>query len=107
MFLYRGNIYYYNLHVANLENFSSWITSDEFERNTKKIFQKQVFPLEMIWTKSNRVFFIKRSLPTLNDSTEHVYIEKLQLDLLNELKDIIKDWQRFLNHFGIPFFSVF
>jgi hypothetical protein len=95
VFLYRVNIYYYNLHVANLGNFSSWITSDEFERNTEKIFQKEVFPLEIIWTKSNRVFFIKRSLPALNDSTEYIYIEKLQLDLLNELKDIIRDWQRF------------
>jgi hypothetical protein len=95
LFLYRINVYYYNLHVTNLENFSSWITSDEFERKTENIFQEEVFPLEMIWTKPNRVFFIKRSLPTVNDSTEYKYIEKLRLDLLNELKGIIKNWQRF------------
>lgn len=95
VFLYRVNIYYYNLHATNLENFSSWITSDKFERNTDKIFNKEVFPLEMIWTKSNRVFFIKRPLLPVKDSTEYLYIEKLQLDLLNELKGIIRDWQWF------------
>jgi hypothetical protein len=96
-FLYRVKTSYYSLQASGIKNYSSWITSDYFKENSKKNFTgNDVYPLELIWISPDKLFFIKRSLPEIKDTTDYNSVNQLILDLLQEIKGIYVDWQRFI-----------
>lgn len=94
-FLKKVNSLYYSIESTNLQNFSAWISSDYFTENLKNELPGEVYPIEIIWTSPNRLFFIKRPLPVISDTTKSNLAQNLQLELQQELKGVLMDWQRF------------
>ena len=52
-------------------------------------------PLEFVWIKPNRIFFIRTAVPDSVDSLKSEFIFNLQTEIQQELKGIFLDWQRF------------
>jgi len=94
-FLQTVNSLYYSLESSDLQNFSAWISSDYFRENLKDVMPNEEYPLEIIWTNPNRIFFIKRPLPVISDSVKSDMAQTLQLEMQQELKGLLIDWQRF------------
>jgi hypothetical protein len=86
---------YYALESTDLTNFSSWITSDKFEKETEIFYDEEVFPLEIIWIQPNDLYYIRRPLPGPEDSTLQGKAIRAQEDIQKELKAIMLDWSRF------------
>ncbi len=94
-FFERVNKNYYALELTDLQNFSSWITSNVFAETVKHMHEEEIFPLEFIWVKPNDTYFIRRPLPALQDSLEKVGVRKAQENLQTEFKAILMEWSRF------------
>ncbi len=94
-FFDRVNSIYYTLEQTELKNFTSWLTSNIFINSTEGFFSEEIFPLEFIWLKGNRMFFSRRPIPVLEDSIKNQQVEHLQFSLRKELKAILLDWERF------------
>jgi hypothetical protein len=94
-FFNRVNSNYYALELTELKNFSSWVTSNVFEEITNKLYEKEVYPLELIWVNPNSTYFIRRPIQPLEDSTANVNVRKAQSDLQEELRGLLMNWSRF------------
>lgn len=95
-FFNRVSSIYHTLNETALKNFSSWIVSDHFELNTAGFFGDQEFyPVEFVWVNPNRIFFIRKALPAIEDSAKRNFATELQTEMQQELKGILLDWQRF------------
>ena len=94
-FLYRVRTIYHSLRSSGLINFSSWVTSNIFLDETKDIFNQEIFPIEIIWTNANLIYYIKRPIPDIDKENTLEVVKKLQMDMLEELKGLLIDWQRF------------
>jgi hypothetical protein len=94
-FFQRVNSLYYTVESCGLQNFSMWVTSDFFRENIDSAASTQEYPWEIIWVRPNKIFFIKRPLFLTGDSTKFHLAQKLQLEMQQELKGLIIDWQRF------------
>ena len=94
-FFNRVNSNYYALELTELNNFSSWITSNAFEETTKKLYEKEVYPLELIWVNPNDTYFIRRPLPPLEDSLANNDVHNAQSDLQEEFRALLMNWSRF------------
>jgi hypothetical protein len=94
-FFNRVNSNYYALELTELKNFSSWITSNVFEETTTKLYQKDVYPLELIWVNPNDTYFIRRPLPPLEDSLAINHVRSAQSDLQEEFRAVLMNWSRF------------
>ena len=94
-FLYRARTIYHSLRVTDLDNFSSWVTSNIFQEATKDISQEEIYPLEIIWKNPDRLYYIKRPLPSVGNAEKQIEIEQHQIDLIKELQGLMIDWQRF------------
>lgn len=94
-FLFRAKTIYYSLRLSGLNNFSAWVTSNNFIEKTKEIYDQELYPLEIIWKNPNQIFYIKRPIPILNDDDKQKAVHQLQMDLLQELRGLLIDWQRF------------
>jgi hypothetical protein len=94
-FFSKINNMYYALELTDLNNFSSWITSNVFEDATKGFYDNEVFPLEVIWIKPNDLYFIQRPLPVIDDSTLSKKAKIAQSDMQKEIRALLIDWSRF------------
>ena len=95
-FLYRCKTIYHSLRLSGLDNFSSWVTSDIFLEATKDISDEEIYPLEIIWKNPNRMYYIKRPLPQVDNMEKQKEIQQLQLNMVQVLQGLLIDWQRFL-----------
>ena len=95
-FLYRCKTIYHSLRLSGLDNFSSWVTSNIFLEATKDISDEEIYPLEIIWKNPNRIYYIKRPLPQVNNIEKQKEIQQLQLNMIQVLQGLLIDWQRFL-----------
>lgn len=94
-FFNRVNSIYYTLEQTDLKNFTSWLTSNIFINATDGFFKDEVFPLEFIWMAGNRMFFSRRALPVLGDTTKDHLVDRLQESMRTEFRALLLDWQRF------------
>jgi hypothetical protein len=94
-FLYRVKTIYNTLRTQGLDNYSCWVTSDLFLEKTGKIYNQELYPLELIWKTPNQLYYIKRPIPVLEDTLQNRKTEEWQMDILQALKGIMIDWQRF------------
>ncbi len=96
-FFQNVRTHYYTIESSGLQNFSMWITSDYYRGNTDSSISAHEYPLELIWIRPNKMSFIQRPLigPQGGDSTQVLLAQKLQLELYQELKGLVFDWQRF------------
>lgn len=94
-FLYRAKTIYHSLRVQGLENFSCWVTSDLFLEETKETYKDELYPLEIIWKNPNMFYYIKRPIPQLPEIEQNNHINELQINMVQTLKGLIIDWQRF------------
>jgi len=94
-FLYRVKTIYHSLRISGLDNFSGWVTSNNFNEKTENIFKQEVYPFEIIWKNPNQIFYIQRPLPAVEDEELKKRVNQLQMDLLAELKALLIDWQQF------------
>jgi hypothetical protein len=94
-FLSRVKTIYHSLSLSGLDNFSCWITSDIFLEKTKDFYNEEEFPFEIIWKNPNKLFYINRAIPSLTDVEDQKRVEETKKDLLQELKGLFIDWQRF------------
>jgi hypothetical protein len=96
-FFQKVHTLYYTVESSGLQNFSMWITSDYYRRNTDSTITANGYPLEFIWMRPNRMSFIKGVLnsPAGTDSAQIQQAQKLQLDMYYELKGLFYDWLRF------------
>jgi len=94
-FFQKVNSLYYTVESSGLQNFSMWVTSDYYKENIDTSGSFNLYPWEIIWVNPDKIFFIKRPLSITNDSTRIQEVQKLQLDMQQELRGIMIDWQRF------------
>lgn len=94
-FFNRVNTSYYALELTDLNNFSSWISSNIFEETTKDLYKDEIYPIEFLWVKPNDPYFIRRPLPPVQDSLAAARAQNAQEDLQQELRALFMDWGRF------------
>jgi len=94
-FFNRVNTSYYALELTDLNNFSSWISSNIFEETTKDLYKDEIYPIELLWVKPNDPYFIRRPLPPVQDSLAAARAQNAQDDLQQELRVLLMDWGRF------------
>ena len=94
-FFKRVNTIYYALELTDLNNFSSWISSNIFEETTKDLYKDEIYPIEFLWVKPNDPYFIRRPLPPIQDSLAAVRVQGAQDELQQELRALLMDWGRF------------
>ncbi len=94
-FISRVKTIYHSLSLKGLDNFSCWVTSNIFLEKTKGFFNEEEFPFEIIWKSPNKLFYIKRAIPSLTVPENQKQVEQIKMDLLQELKGLLIDWQRF------------
>ena len=93
-FIYRTRNKYYTLEDTGLDNFSSWITSETFADQAKKIFKQEIYPFELIWKTPDQLFFIKRPVPEIDDSETREILENQLNQLLEDFKEVLKTWKQ-------------
>jgi hypothetical protein len=94
-FIYRVNTIYHSLQSTDLDNVSFWVTSTFFIEQTQNNFKEEIFPLEIIWKNPDRLYYIQRAIPEINDPEDQNRVRQLQRDLQQELKGVFVDWLRF------------
>lgn len=96
-FFKRANSIYHNLGSSNITNFSMAITSDNFEYQMKDIVNHEEYsPIEFVWTKPRQINLNRLPVPSNLDSTQQIKLIQLQSEMLQGLRGIFIDWQRFL-----------
>lgn len=90
------DINYFSLETSGLKNFSTLVTSNVFRENMNDVFEKEVSPLELIWSLPDKLYFIKQPLPAGKTDTQYTRVDTLQIILQSELSGIFFYWQRFI-----------
>jgi hypothetical protein len=85
---------YYVLSQTEIKNFSAWVTSNLFAEKAQNFTKEDIYPVEIIWHRPDKLFFIQRPIKAENDSVYQI-LEKYQHSLQKELKAILLDWKRF------------
>ena len=94
-FIYKVKTNYHSLKNTDLDNFSSWVTSNVILESAKDISKEVIFPLEIIWKNPDLLYYIKRPLPNTGDPEKQKEFQQQQMDMIRELQGILIDWQRF------------
>jgi hypothetical protein len=94
-FFNRVNTTYYALELTDLNNFSSWVSSNIFEETAKDLYKDEIYPIEFLWVKPNDPYFIRRPLPPIQESLAEEKVQSAQNELQQELRALIMDWGRF------------
>jgi hypothetical protein len=96
-FLEQLKTIYYNLNATDINNFSASIKSSVFEKEFESFFaEREITPLEIIWLKPDKYYYLKKPLPSLIDTTKTGIIDQKILDMKQELASIFLNWQRFV-----------
>lgn len=94
-FFNRVNKIYYALELTDLNNFSSWVSSNIFEETVKDLYRDEIYPIEFLWVKPNDPYFIRRPLPPIQESLAAAKVKNAQDELQQEFRALIMDWGRF------------
>ena len=94
-FFKKINEIYYNLEDSKIDNFSAWITSSAYKKVTAEFYKQENFPLELIWVKPNDIYFIRRPLSAVAESSNNDLAIRAQRDLQLELRNLLENWRRF------------
>jgi hypothetical protein len=96
-FFERLKTIYYSLNKTDIKNFSALIKSSVFEKEFDNYFaEKDLFPLELIWIKPDKYYYIKKPLPSLIDTSKTGIIDTKIMEMRQELGGIFLNWQRFV-----------
>jgi len=86
---------YYSLNNSGITNFTCLVSNSSLEEFAEKNWDNpEVFPIQFIWMKPDRVFLSQQGVPALSDTTQEVFIKKLA-DLKQQVKAVLLDLQRF------------
>lgn len=87
--------FYASLETADIENFSFLISSSEYIGFIQdKADSTFFYPLKIIWTKNEKVYYIMQPFPpNLADSTKQQLTSKLE-ELKKVFKGTLADWQQ-------------
>ena len=86
---------YYSLNNSGINNFTCLVSNSTLEDFAKNNWDNpEVFPLQFIWIKPDRVFLSQQGVPALNDTSQEVFNSKLS-DLKQQVKAVLLDLQRF------------
>lgn len=86
---------YFAMSNTDLENFTCLITNSSMEDFAKENWDnKEIFPLQFIWVKPDRIFLSQQGVPSLEDSVQQEFNQKFS-DLKQQVKAILLDLQRF------------
>ena len=94
-FFNRVNKIYYALELTDLNNFSSWVSSNIFEETVKDIYRDEIYPIEFLWVKPNDPYFIRRPLPPIQESLAAAKVKNGRDELQQGFRALIMDWGRF------------
>jgi hypothetical protein len=96
-FFQRLKTMYYSLNDTDIKNFSALVKSSLFEKEFDNYFaEEDLFPLEIIWVKPDKYYYIKKPLPSLIDTTKTDIIDQKIMEMRQELGSIFLNWQRFV-----------
>jgi hypothetical protein len=86
---------YYSLASTNVKNFTVLLTNLKTETFAKNNWNNaEIFPLQLIWLSSNKLFLAEQGVPSLNDSTKKLYTPMVS-DLKKQVTGILFDFKRF------------
>jgi len=86
---------YYALNNTDLSNFTCLVTNSSLESFAENNWDNpEIFPLQFIWVKPDRVFLSQQGVPALNDTARQTFDNKIA-DLKQQVRAILLDLQRF------------
>jgi hypothetical protein len=86
---------YFSMSGTELQNFTCLVTNSSMEDFAEKKWENdEIFPLQFIWIRPDRIFLSQQGVPALNDSLQKEF-ESLFSDLKQQVKAILLDLQRF------------
>ena len=86
---------YYALTETNINNFTVLLTNIRTEKFAQdKWNNNEIFPIQMIWLASDRIFLSEQGVPALDDSAKKIYSE-LVGDLKKQVSGVLFDLKRF------------
>jgi len=86
---------YYSLSKTKINNFTALLTNYSTEDFAEKQWKNsEIFPLQLIWLSTNRVFLSEQGVPALSDSAKAKY-NQMVLDLKEQITGILFDLKRF------------
>lgn len=86
---------YYAIGNTELENMTCLVTNSSMEEFAKENWQNaEIFPLQFIWIKPDRIFLSQQGVPNLDEAKNSLFYENFD-DLKQQVKAIILDLQRF------------
>lgn len=86
---------YYTLNDTELKNFTTLVTSLKMEKFAEEQWKnKEVFPLQLIWFKPDRLYLSQQGVPTIPQDKYKEYQEIVD-GLKQQMKGILVDLQRF------------
>ncbi|MCB0281730.1 MAG: hypothetical protein H6627_03745 [Calditrichae bacterium] len=86
---------YYSLNTTDKNNFTVLLTNLRTEQFAAEQWKNsEIFPLQLIWFSSDRMFLSEQGVPALNDSAKNVYTN-LVMDLKKQITGVLFDLKRF------------
>ncbi len=86
---------YYALGATNINNFTVLLTNFRTETFAKENWKNsEIFPLQLIWLASDKMFLAEQGVPSLNDSTKNIFTP-LVSDLKKQVTGTLFDLKRF------------
>lgn len=86
---------YYALDATEMKNFTVLLTNLRTEQFAAEQWKNsEIFPLQLIWLSSDRMFLSEQGVPALNDSAKQVY-SVLVSDLKKQITGVLFDLKRF------------
>lgn len=86
---------YYSLGATKTKNFTVLLTNLRTEAFAKENWKNsEIFPLQLIWFASDKVFIAEQGVPSLNDSTKKIFVS-LVSDLKKQVTGVLYDLKRF------------
>ncbi|KAA3609846.1 MAG: hypothetical protein D8M58_08625 [Calditrichaeota bacterium] len=86
---------YYDLGSTGVKNFTVLLTNLRTEVFAKNNWNnKEIFPLQLIWHSSDRVFLAEQGVPALSDSSKKTYTPMVS-DLKKQITGVLYDLKRF------------
>ena len=86
---------YYTLADQDINNFTALVTSFKMEKFSEENWEnKEIFPLQLIWFKPDKVYLSQQGVPTIKDNRYKDFQEIVD-GLKQQLRGILVDLQRF------------
>ncbi len=90
-FFRKLNESYYTLKASGYQNMTAFVSSLKFEKFAQEVWKnKEVFPLQLMWFRPNRLYLSERGVPSFDKSKMKEYRELVD-GLKQQLKGILVD----------------